>query len=185
MKGETQNKALWLYRLIVAGFGMFLLFNASAWADDGDREGVAACGCEKVAINGMAHATTANPAGQYVGTAVLTFVGHQKKAYQADVVINPEGQPSYSADGSVHTHQRAQWSFPELESTIECYEHTTFVPISGDPSRYSVVNQCVLFNGAGVFSDAYGKVIGSGVFSLAEGTISMVGEGRVCDLNMK
>ena len=181
MKGETQNKAFWLYRLIVAGLAMFLLFGASAWADDNTP----VCGCEKATINGLAHASTADITGQYVGTAVLTLGSSQKKTYQCNVVINPEGQPSFSADGTLHIHTRAQFSCPELESSIECYEHVAFVPISGDPMHYTVVNQCVMFNGAGVFSEAYGKLIGSGVFSIADGTIEVVGEGKMCDLNIK
>ncbi len=177
MKSDTWKKAVRFSRVIGSGFVMFLIFGSLAWAGD------SSCGCEKMTLEATAYATTSNPIGQYAGTAVITLVG--KKTYHADVVVNPEGSPSFSEDGTIHMHLRNQFSCPELASTFECYDHLTLVPVSGDPSRYTIVNQFVIFNGTGVFSDAYGKFYASGDLSMTESSISVVAEGRVCDLEMQ
>ncbi len=175
MKSNTLKKAVRLSFIATAGLVMCLMLGSLVWADD------SVCGCEKMTLEAKAYATTPNPIGQYVGTAQITL-GGQKKTYQAHVVVNPEGSPIFSPDGTIHMHLRNQFSCPELASTFECYDHLTLVPVSGDPSRYTIVNQFVIFNGAGVFSDAYGKFYANGELSMAEGSIRVKAEGRVCDL---
>ncbi len=175
MKSNTLKKAVRLSFIATAGLVMCLMLGSLVWADD------SVCGCEKMTLEAKAYATTPNPIGQYVGTAQITL-GGQKKTYQADVVINPEGEPVFSPDGTIHMHLRNQFSCPELASTFECYDHPTLVPVSGDPTLYQIINQFVIFNGSGVFSDAYGKFYATGELSMANGTIAVVAEGRICDL---
>jgi hypothetical protein len=175
MKSITLRKVVQMSFVGTAGLVVCLLFGAPVWASD------SVCGCEKMTLEATAHTTTPNPIGQYVGTARITL-GGQKTTYQADVVINPEGAPVFSPDGSIRMHLRNQFSCPELASTFECYDHPTLVPISGDPTRYDIINQFVIFNGSGVFSDAYGKFYATGELSMADGSIAVTAEGRICDL---
>ena len=167
--------------MIAAGLVMFLFIGAPVWADDGNTGREANCGCEKMTLTATACATTPNPIGQYAGTAQIT-IGGSKKTYQADVVVNPEGSPIFSPDGTILMHLRNQFSSPELASTFECYDRLTLVPISEDPTRYQIINQFVIFNGSGVFSDAYGKFYATGELSMADGSITVTAEGRICDL---
>lgn len=140
------------------------------------------CGCEKITIEATAYATTPDPIGQYAGTALLTIGGSHQSTYHADVVINPQGVPTFAEDGTIHLVFRNQISIPELASTFECYDHPVLFPVNGDPSRYTIVNPVVIFNGTGVFSGAYGKLAACGEFSMAEDKMSVVAEGRMCDL---
>lgn len=174
MRNGKLRKAVRLSGMAVAGLAMCLLLGFPAWAGSD-------CNCEKITIAVTAHAATPDPIGQYVGTALMTL-GGQKKIYYADVVINPQGLPSFSADGTIRMQLRNQYSIPELASTFELYEHVTLVPETGDLTRYTITNQLVIFNSTGVFSEAYGKLVAHGEFSMAEGSISAVGEGLVCDL---
>ncbi len=173
MKSDKLRKTVRLSCMAMAVLVICLLFGSLVRAESG-------CGCEKITMEVTAHATSPD-LSQYVGTALMTL-GGQKKIYHADVVLNPQGSPSFSADGTIGMQLRNQYSIPELASTFELYEHVTLVPESGDPSRYTITNQLVLFNGTGVFGPAYGKLVAHGEFSLAEGSISATGEGRVCDL---
>jgi hypothetical protein len=184
MKGTTQKKSAWMAGLFGAGLVMFLFCGALAWAGDNQWGRGSGCGCEKMTLVATAYATTPNPLGQYAGTVTITLGHDHKKDYQANVIINPEGLPTFSEDGTVHMNLRSQFSCPELASTFECYDHLTLVPVEGDPTRYAIINQFVIFNGAGVFSEAYGKFTASGDAFIAEGRISVVAEGRICDLDM-
>lgn len=176
MKRDMRKKALWL---LGVGLAVFLVFGASARADD---DGIAACGCKKITVEVTAHPTTPDPLGQYAGTALVTL---GNKTFHADVVINPQGTPTFNEDGTIQRQIRSQCSIPELASTYECYEHATFTPVSGDPLRYTASISAVIFNGTGVFSESYGKLLANGVFSLADGIFSVVAEGRVCDVDLK
>ncbi len=175
MKSFKLRKAVQLSFVMTAGLVMCLLLGSPAWADD------SVCGCQKMTLEATAYATTSNPIGQYAGTAKMTL-GGSKKTYQADVVVNPEGAPVFSPDGTIRMHMRNQFSCPELASTFECYDHATLVPVSGDSTLYQIINQFVIFTGSGVFSDAYGKFYATGELSMAEGSISVTAEGRICNL---
>ncbi len=175
MKSNTLRKAVRQSLVAMAGLMMCLMIGSPVLADD------SVCGCEKMTLTATAYATTPNPIGQYAGTAQITL-GGQKKIYQADVVINPEGAPVFSQDGAIHMHLRNQFTCPELASAFECYDHLTLVPVSGDPSRLTIVNQFIVFNGTGVYSDAYGKFYATGELSMADGSITVTAEGRICDL---
>ncbi len=175
MKSNTLRKAVRLSFVVTAGLVMCLLFGALVWADD------SVCGCEKMTLEATAYATTPNPIGQYAGTAQITLGGH-KKTYQANVVVNPEGSPVVSPDGTIRMHLRNQFTCPELASTFECYDQLTLVPVTGDPTLYQIINQFVIFTGSGVFSDAYGRFYATGELSMANGSIAVTAEGRICDL---
>jgi hypothetical protein len=159
--------------MAMAGLVMCLLFGSLAMAGAG-------CGCETITFDVKAYATTPNPLGQYVGTAMMTLSG-QKTTFPADVVINPQGSPSFSADGTIKMELRNQFSIPSLASSFECYDHVTFSPVLGDSTLYTISNQVIIFNGTGVFSPAYGKLIAYGELSMSEGSIWVKAAGRVCD----
>ncbi len=190
MKRYERKKAVKASCMAMAGLVVCLLVGSVAtaesalgqvWPGESDQARAAVCGCQTIALDVKANATTPDPMGHYAGTALMTL-GGQKKIYQADVVINPQGSPSFSADGTIHMQFRNQFSAPELASTFECYDHVTFSPVVGDPTRYAITNQVVIFNGAGVFGPAYGKLFAYGELSMTEGGIWVKAEGRVCDL---
>jgi hypothetical protein len=172
MKSDTQKKDVRLYHLVMAGFVMFLalIFAAQTWAGEN---------CEKITIVATMHAVTPNPMGQYVGTAVLT-VGDS--SCHSDVVVNPQGMPKFSEDGTMHLEMRSQLFCPELASMLECYDQAVLVPDSADPSHFRINNRVSIIDGTGVFSEAYGRLIAHGEASMSEGIMSVVAEGRVCDL---
>jgi hypothetical protein len=176
MKSMKLSKSVKLSCMIAVGLVMCLLIGSISWADD------ITCDCKKITVELTSHATTPDPIGPFAGTALVTIGGHHKKTYQADVVSNREGVPTYFPDGTVHSISRNQITIPELASTYECYDHMVFSPVSGDPTRYTVTTQNILFNGTGVFSEAYGKVIAQGEINFAENLFTAKAEGRVCDL---
>jgi len=170
--------------MIAAGLVMSLLIVPLTWAGMGDGQWRdAICGCEKITIKVIAHAVTPDPMSQYyAGTALVTIGGCHQKTYNADVVIIPQGPPILAEDGSIHSVFRNQVSIPELASTFECWDRSVSYPVSGDPSRYTLNSLVTIFNGTGVFSEAYGKCSAHGELSIAENSLSALGVGRVCDL---
>lgn len=174
MKSGRLRKAVRLSGMVAVVLVMCLLSGLPAWAGS-------SCNCENIAFDVTAHATTTNPLGQYVGTAQLTLI-NQKNIYQADVVINPQGEPTFNADGTIYMQLRNQFSTPALASTFECYDHLTLSPVNGDPTLYTITNQVVIFNGTGVFGPAYGKLIAQGQLSMTEGSIRVKASGLICDL---
>jgi hypothetical protein len=170
MKSDTQKKAVRLIHLVMAGFVMFLIFTAQTWADEK---------CEKMTIDVTVHAATPNPMGQYVGTAVLTVGGN---SHHSDVVVNPQGLPKFSEDGTIHMEMRNQLYCPELASMLVCHDQAVLVPDSADPSHYRINNRVSIIDGTGVFSEAYGRLSAHGEASMSEGIMSIVAEGRACDL---
>jgi hypothetical protein len=190
MKRYERKKAVKASCMAMAVLVMCLLVGSVAtaesalgqvWPAGSDQALAQVCGCQTIALDVTAHATTPDPMGQYAGTALMTL-GGQKKIYQADVVINPQGSPSFASDGTIKMELRNQFSVPELTSTFECYDHVTFSPVVGDPTRYAITNQVVIFNGTGVFGPAYGKLFAYGELSMTEGSIWVKAAGRVCDL---
>jgi hypothetical protein len=170
MKSATQKKDVRLFHLVMAGFVMFLIFAAQTWA--GEQ-------CEKITIVATMHAVTPNPMGQYVGTAVLT-VGDS--SCNSDVVVNPQEGAKFSEDGTIHMKMRSQLHCPEMESMLECYDQAVLVPDSADPWHYRINNRVSIIDGTGVFSEAYGRLTAHGEASMSEGIMSVVAEGRACDL---
>ncbi len=190
MKRYERKKAVKVSCMAMGVLMMCLLFSSLAmagsvlgqvWPGGSDQALAQVCGCRTIAFDVKAFATTPNPLGQYVGTAMMTL-GGQTTAYPADVVINPQGSPSFAADGTIKMELRNQFFIPSLASSFECYDHVTFSPVIGNPTLYTISNQVVLFNGTGVFSPAYGKLIAYGELSMTEGSIWVKAAGRVCDL---
>ncbi len=190
MKRYERKKAVKVSCMAMAGLVVCLLFGSLAmagpafgqvWPGESDQARAAVCGCQTIALDVKAYATTPNPLGQYVGTAQMTL-GGQKTAFPADVVINPQGSPIFAADGAIKMELRNQFSVPELASTFECYDHLTLSPVIGDPTRYTISNQVVIFNGTGVFGPAYGKLVAYGELSMTGGGIWVKAAGRVCDM---
>jgi hypothetical protein len=181
VKGSCMAVGVVMICLLFSSLAMAGSVLGQVWPGGSDQALAQVCGCRTIALDVTAHATTPDPMGQYAGTALMTL-GGQTTAYSADVVINPQGSPSFAADGTIHMQFRNQFSAPELASTFECYDHVTFSPVSGDPSRYAISNQVVIFNGTGVFSPAYGKLIAYGELSMATGSIWVKAAGRVCDM---